>query len=169
METGFRPWVLGLPMPPRVRGFVLRSFGARIGANVRVHPLAVINPRWPNLAIEDDCYVGRDVLLDLSARLVIRRGTVIAARAMIFTHQDAGHAHRSPTVLQLPSKTEPTELGPHAFIGAGATLLAGARIGDGSIVGAGAVVVRAVGDGERVVGVPARAVSASTRPDPDAT
>lgn len=45
-----------------------------------------------------------------------------------------------------------------ATIGSGATILGGVRIGAGSIVGAGAVVTHDVGEGETVVGSPARAL-----------
>ncbi len=43
-----------------------------------------------------------------------------------------------------------------AMVGAGATILPNLVIGEGAIVGAGAVVTKDVGDGDVVVGVPAR-------------
>ena len=47
-------------------------------------------------------------------------------------------------------------IGAGSFIGAGAVVRQGSRIGANCLVGAGAVVVRDVGDGEEVVGIPAR-------------
>ncbi len=49
-------------------------------------------------------------------------------------------------------------VGDHSLIGIGAVVLPGVKIGSGVVVGAGAVVVKDVGDGEVVVGVPARVV-----------
>jgi bifunctional UDP-N-acetylglucosamine pyrophosphorylase/glucosamine-1-phosphate N-acetyltransferase len=52
----------------------------------------------------------------------------------------------------------PTEIGPGAFIGSGAILIAPATVGEGATVGAGAVLTRGtvVEPGSTVVGVPAR-------------
>jgi bifunctional UDP-N-acetylglucosamine pyrophosphorylase/glucosamine-1-phosphate N-acetyltransferase len=49
-----------------------------------------------------------------------------------------------------------TEIGPGAFIGSNSSLVAPLRVGAGAQTGAGAVVIRDVGDGERVAGNPAR-------------
>ncbi len=48
------------------------------------------------------------------------------------------------------------KIGKSVLIGAGATILPNRNIGDNSIIGAGAVVTRDVGEGQTVVGVPAR-------------
>ncbi len=50
------------------------------------------------------------------------------------------------------------QVGDDSLIGIGAVVLPGVKIGTGVVVGAGAVVVKDVGDGEVVVGVPARVV-----------
>ncbi|MGD0471757.1 MAG: bifunctional UDP-N-acetylglucosamine diphosphorylase/glucosamine-1-phosphate N-acetyltransferase GlmU [Candidatus Velthaea sp.] len=61
----------------------------------------------------------------------------------ITCNYDGKHKHR-------------TEIGPGAFVGSNSSLVAPVRIGAGAQTGAGAVVIRDVGDGERVVGNPAR-------------
>jgi sugar O-acyltransferase (sialic acid O-acetyltransferase NeuD family) len=48
------------------------------------------------------------------------------------------------------------KIGRSVFIGTGAIILGGITIGDGVMVGAGSVVNHSVGEGKRVVGVPAR-------------
>ncbi|CAG1010672.1 UDP-N-acetylbacillosamine N-acetyltransferase [Phycisphaerales bacterium] len=48
-------------------------------------------------------------------------------------------------------------VGADTLVGLGARVIPGVKVGAGCVVGAGAVVIRDVGDGERVVGVPARA------------
>lgn len=151
-DLGIRPWLLRLPMAPRVRGWVMRAFGASIGSNVRVHPVVVMNAHWGHLVIEDDCYLGPSVVLDLADSLRIRRGSVLAAGAMVFTHQDAGASHGSPTAARVRTFHRPTSIGPNGFLGAGAIVLAGANIGSDSVVAAGAVVTRPVADGVTFMG-----------------
>lgn len=51
---------------------------------------------------------------------------------------------------------KPIVIGADVWIGGGAILLPGVTVGDGAIIGAGAVVTRDVGQGQRVVGNPAR-------------
>jgi acetyltransferase-like isoleucine patch superfamily enzyme len=66
------------------------------------------------------------------------------------------------------SKCAPIELCSDAYVGAGATILAGVKIGRGALVGAGDVVVRDVPDYATVVGVPAnekRQLAADLRTD----
>lgn len=135
MEFGFRAWVLTLPMPPRVRAMALRRYGARIGRNVRVHPVRVINAQWYRLLIEDDCYVGADVLLDLAGDITIDARVTVAARAMLFTHQDAGDAR-----VPMRRRTSGVHIESDVFVGAGATLLAGVTLPSGTVVPAGTVV-----------------------------
>jgi acetyltransferase-like isoleucine patch superfamily enzyme len=134
----------------------MRRFGARVGHNVRVHPIRVMNAAWRNLTIEDDCYLGPDTLLDLADGLVIGRGAVLAARVSVLTHQDAGSAHASPTTRRVPTFHRPTHIGAFGFVGIGAIVLAGCDVGDGAVVGAGAVVTRPVPDCTTVTGAPAR-------------
>jgi len=61
----------------------------------------------------------------------------------ITCNYDGAHKHR-------------TEIGPGAFIGSNSSLVAPLRLGAKAQTGAGAVVIRDVGDGERVAGNPAR-------------
>jgi len=53
-----------------------------------------------------------------------------------------------------------TQIGAGAFIGSGCMLIAPVKIGANALTGAGAVINRDVGPGERVAGVPARALGA---------
>jgi acetyltransferase-like isoleucine patch superfamily enzyme len=99
--------------------------------------------------------IGYEVLIDnLYPEMVqIGRDVTIAARATILAHDDAmAYAWGRPEVVR------PTRIEDRAFIGVGATILAGVTIGARSIVGAGSVVVEDVEPDSVVAGVPARLV-----------
>lgn len=152
-ESGWREWLLRLPMPPSARAKVLRRFGSKVGSNVRVHPVTVMNAGWGNLVIMRDAYIGPDCILDLSAPLTIGDGAVLAAGVAVVTHTDAGSRHGSPTAERLGTYRRSVRIGEHAFVGARATVLA--DLGNDAVVGAGAVVVKPVPSGDIVAGVPA--------------
>lgn len=145
---------------PRLRARLLRLFGARIGRNVRIYEVQFVNlaSGFRNLYVEDDVHVGPGCLLDLKGPLRLRRGAVLSPRVTVVTHRDPGSEHDSPLMQLYPPEARGVEVGAHAWIGAGATLLDGTRIGERAVVGAGAVVIRDVADDSVVAGVPARAV-----------
>jgi acetyltransferase-like isoleucine patch superfamily enzyme len=113
----------------------------------------------------------------------IQRGAVIGADCKIQSHSFVcdgvriadrvfvGHGvmfvnDKSPRVLNAAGEPQteadwemlPIEVHERAALGSGALILGGVTIGAGAIVGAGAVVTRDVAPGERVAGVPARAL-----------
>ena len=148
-------------MPTQAIGPTLRAFGARIGANVRFRsPVVIHNSRpergryYENLQVGDDCYLGRELFLDLQDQIVIEDQVTISHRVMILTHTDAG---QSPLKDQyIPTSQAPVIIRRGAYIGANVTILEGVEIGEASIVGAGAVVTRSVPAATVVAGVPAR-------------
>lgn len=142
---------------PTARARVLRLLGATVGANVRVHQVRMFNlgSGYANLRVDDDVHIGTGCLLDLSDEVHIGTGAVLAPRAVVLTHQDAGSHHDSPVAVVIGTKQSPTTVGAGAFIGAGATLLCGADVGHHAVVAAGAVVTGPVEPGELVAGVPA--------------
>ena len=148
-------------MPTQAIGPTLRAFGARIGANVRFRsPVVIHNSRpergryYENLQVGDDCYLGRELFVDLQDQIVIEDQVTISHRVMILTHTDAG---QSPLKDQyIPTSQAPVIIRRGAYIGANVTILEGVEIGEASIVGAGAVVTRSVPAGTVVAGVPAR-------------
>jgi acetyltransferase-like isoleucine patch superfamily enzyme len=148
-------------MPTQVIAPTLRAYGAMIGARVRFRsPLVVHNSEnqeghyYENLAVGDDCYLGRELFLDLQDRIVIEDQVTISHRVMILTHTDAG---TSPLRDEFITTSQaPVIIRRGAYIGANVTILQGIEIGESSIVGAGAVVTRSVLPGTVVAGVPAR-------------
>jgi sugar O-acyltransferase (sialic acid O-acetyltransferase NeuD family) len=103
----------------------------------------------------------------LAHGVYVNAGAVVAAKTSIGCHSNInrsasiGHDNRlgiSVSIGPGAVLAGSVVVGSLAFVGAGATVLPGIRIGRRAIVGAGAVVTRNVGDGEVVVGNPARVV-----------
>lgn len=139
---------------------VLVGFGACIDPSARVHgPLIIHNADrdYSNLVVGENVHIGRGVLFDLSAPLVIGRGAVIAMQATILTHTDAGPR---PAAKNVGLRVAKVEIGTGAYVGARALILPGVTLGAECVVAAGAVVTRDVPDGVRVAGVPARPLAA---------
>lgn len=103
----------------------------------------------------------------LSHGVYVNAGAVVAAKTAIGCHSNInrsasiGHDNHlgvavsvGPGAVLAGSVT----VGDLSFIGAGATILPDITIGRQAVIGAGAVVTRSVGDGEVVVGNPARVI-----------
>ena len=148
-------------MPTQAIAPTLRAFGARIGANVRFRsPLVIHNSRggrrgyYENLQVGNDCYLGRELFLDLQDEIVIEDQVTISHRVMILTHTDAGESPLKAEAIR--TEQAPVRIRRGAYVGANVTILQGVEIGEESIVGAGAVVTRSVSASSVVAGVPAR-------------
>jgi acetyltransferase-like isoleucine patch superfamily enzyme len=148
-------------MPTRVIAPTLRAYGARIGQRVRFRsPLVIHNSDsgrrryYRNLEVGDDCYLGRDLFLDLQDKILIENNVTISHRVMILTHTDAGDSPLRDDILS--ASQAPVIIRRGAYVGANVTILQGVEIGEASVVGAGAVVTRSVPRASVVVGVPAR-------------
>jgi sugar O-acyltransferase (sialic acid O-acetyltransferase NeuD family) len=124
----------GLELPQLVHPLASSAATARVQPGAQVLPLASLGP---------GARVGSAVLVNTGALLehdvtvedcaVVGPGAVVAGRARI---------------------------GPGAELGAGAVVLPDVQVAAGAVVGAGAVVIHNVGEGQTVVGVPARALRA---------
>jgi sugar O-acyltransferase (sialic acid O-acetyltransferase NeuD family) len=149
IETGEPAQYLLAVGSPAVRRKLVSDFNAagRVAAGI-VHPRAV-----------------------LGSRVVIGRGTIICAGVQVSTNVALGDfVHLNPNstvghdtalgdyVSVNPGAVISGEclIGPEVLLGAGCVVLAGREVCERSIVGAAACVVRDVGVGDVVKGVPAR-------------
>lgn len=134
------------------RCMVLRLFGARIGANVHIHPTVRIAIPW-NLTIEADVGVGDNVILYALGPISIGRAATISQNA----HLCAGtHDFRR---RDLPLVKAPVAIGAGAWVCADAFVGPGVVVGEGAVVGARAVVMRSTPAWAVMAGNPARQVS----------
>jgi len=137
----------------RWRAWLLRVFGARLGANVHVYPSTRISMPW-NLEVGDWSSLGEDVLIYNLGTVSVGARATISLRAFLCS---ATHAQDQP---DFPLIRLPIRIGDDAWVAAGAFVGPGVTVGDGSVVGAQAVVVRDVPAGHTAVGNPARLVAA---------
>ncbi|MDI1300711.1 MAG: acyltransferase [bacterium] len=152
--------ILHAVVEPRLRALLLRLGGARIGKNVRVYSIRIINPvsGFRNLHIDDNAHVGTDCLLDLSGEIHIGKGATLAPRVIILTHADAGEFHHNPVCQAFPSKTEGVVIGAYSWIGAGSTLLAGSGTGEKCVIGAMSLVTKVLPGKSVHAGIPTRQI-----------
>src|SRR5882724_5574655 len=131
------------------RRFVLRCFGAKIGAHVHFYPTAKIYFPW-NLAVGDWSAVGEDVLIYNLGPVTLGKKVTVSHRA----HWCAGtHYHAQ---ADLPLLKPPIVIGDQSWICADAFVGPGVNVGEGAVVGARAVVVKNIAPWTIVAGNPAR-------------
>ena len=143
---------------PYLRAFLLRLLGARIGRNARIYEIQLFNLTrgFKNLVVEDDAHIGPGVMLDLSDKIIIKKGAVLSTRTLILTHSDPGSHHKSPLCKIYPPKTMPVEIGAYSWIGASTVILCGTKTGNYSVVGAGSLVNADIPANTLACGVPAK-------------
>lgn len=144
---------------PRVGAVaLLRAAGATVADSVGIERwLKFQNARGgslENLTIEENAYVGPDVLIDLVSPVFIGADVAIAGRVSIVTHHSVGAA----LSRFYPRSEGAVTIRRGAFIGFGATICKGVTVGEEAVVAAGAVVLHDVAPRTVVAGVPAQYV-----------
>jgi acetyltransferase-like isoleucine patch superfamily enzyme len=145
---------------PYLRASLLRLLGAKIGKNVRVYEIQIINPvnGFRNLIISDNVHIGPGTTIDVTSRVIIKERTTIAPGVMILTHSDAGEDHKSVICRTYPRREADVVIGSSVWIGAGSIIQAGIEIGDRVVVGAGSLVNKDIPCDCLAFGVPARKI-----------
>jgi len=133
------------------RRFVLRRFGARIGAKCRIYPSATIWAPW-NLQAGEGCCIGPRADIYNVAPVRLGRWSVVSQKAYLCS---AGHDVRAAGFVRTGA---PIELGDHAWVAAAAFVGPGVSLGEGAVAGACAVVTRDVPPRVIVGGNPARPI-----------
>jgi maltose O-acetyltransferase len=145
---------------PQLRAAWLRLLGARIGARSILHDVRFFNlyrRGLSGLAVGSECFVGDECLFDLAEAIVLEDRVTLAERVIVLTHLNVGYPDH-PLQRHFPAMQAPVRFESGAFVGAGATILAGLTIGREAFVAAGSVVTQDVPPRTVVAGVPARPV-----------
>ena len=137
-----------------------RPCGLRVG-----HDTGVYNGTFFDLGPAGEVDVGNyctlvGAVICCNSRVTIGDYAMLAHEVVLADHAVAAPWHDDDDSTH-GDPTESIVIGPNAWIGARAVLLAGARIGEGAVVGAGAVVTGAVPPHSIAAGNPARIVRAA--------
>lgn len=133
--------VLLSPLNPlKVRPFILKLIGCKVGKNVFIGKNIYIDSGHANLIRIDDC-------------------AHITARTVLLCHKrNLSHYYVGDNYAQLPYITAPIHLKEGCSTGTDTIIMPGVTIGKGSIVGAGSLVTKDIPDWCIAVGRPAKII-----------
>ena len=146
--------------PSSIMVKILKQFGASIGKDVRIQsPLIIHNadqlkPIYQNLTIKDQCYIGRDCIIDLMGKVEIRSRSTLSHRGVLNTHTDTGKSPLKERAL-ITSQGNIT-IGEGSYIGTGVTVLENVVIGKKTIIGAFSLVNKSIPANQKAFGVPCK-------------
>lgn len=133
------------------RRFLLRCFGARVGARAHPYPSARIWAPW-NLVMEEGSCLGLESDTYNVAPVHLGRWSIVSQKAYLCT---ASHDIRNPGFRLTGA---PIHIGEHAWVAAASFIGPGVTLGRGAVAGACAVVTRDVPPRAIVAGNPAEIV-----------
>src|SRR5262249_6217652 len=133
------------------RAFLLRGFGARLGANCKIYPGARIWAPW-NLRCGDVAAIADEGVIYNPAPVQLGSQPIISLQAFLCgaTHDD--------TRPDFPLLAMPITIGDYAWICARATVQPGIRVGNGAVLGLGSVATKELEPWTVYAGVPARPI-----------
>jgi putative colanic acid biosynthesis acetyltransferase WcaF len=134
------------------RRLLLRSFGARIGSNVKVRPSARITYPW-KVEIGDRAWVGDGAELYSLAPIRIGADAVVSQKSYLCA---ASHDYRRP---EFPMVEGPIIIGDQAWLAADVFVAPGISIGRGAVIGARSSVFSDIEAGMLAFGSPAKVQS----------
>ncbi len=121
-----------LQISSTLRVWVLRQFGARIGANVIMRPRVRVKFPW-NLQIGDNCWIGEGVWIHNQDLVTIEDNAVVSQEAFITT--GSHDVYRSMDLV-----IKPVVIRRGAWVTTRCIVLQGAEIGQNTVVTPGSVV-----------------------------
>jgi putative colanic acid biosynthesis acetyltransferase WcaF len=137
------------------RRFLLRAFGAHIGAAVHVYPTAQIWAPW-NLSCDDQATIGPDAIIYNPKALFIGSHAIVSQMAYIC---GATHDYETPA---FPLIAFPMTLGAYSWVCARAAVQPGVNVGEGAVLALGSVASRDLEPWTVYGGIPARRIKSRT-------
>ena len=135
------------------RNFLLRCFGATIGADSHIYPTARIWAPW-NLHCEDHVAIAEDAVVYNPKLLTLRSHAIVSQQAYLC---GATHDFEDPA---FPLIAFPTTLEPYSWVCARATVMPSVNLGEGAILGLGSVATKDLSPWTVYAGLPAKPVKA---------
>jgi putative colanic acid biosynthesis acetyltransferase WcaF len=133
------------------RRFLLRAFGAQIGARVLIRPSVRVTCPW-KLRIGDDVWIGDGVELYTLDCITLGSNVVVSQRSYLCT---GTHDYQAPTFDQI---TAPIVIEPEAWIAADVFIGPGVTIGQGAVAGVRSLVLKNIPKMMIAEGQPAKVV-----------
>lgn len=137
----------------RWRAFLLRCFGAKLGANVKIYPRASIWAPW-NLVCADTVAVADEAIIYNPSVITLGSHSIISQQAYLC---GAMHDYDDP---QFTFMSLPISIGEYAWVCARASVQPGVRLGEGAILALGSVASRDLEPWTIYGGIPARPIKA---------
>lgn len=148
-------WILLYRPSPRIgfawRTWLLRCFGAKLGAHCRFYPASRIWAPW-NLTCEDTVMVADRAELYNPAPMFLGSHAIVSQEAFVC---GATHDYNNPA---FPVISFPMRLGRYAWVAARAVVSPGVNLGDGAILGLASVATRDLEPWSIHAGAPARRI-----------
>ncbi len=143
---------------PKLRAAWLRLLGAEIGRSVRIEQVNFIQIQWPlcHLQCADNVFIGSNVIIDLSEKIVIGANSLVSPGCSLITHQDPGDFFDGPLCEIYPKEYKPIHIHDNVWVGCDSTILPGASIESFSVIGAKSLVKGKIPNGVLACGIPAR-------------
>jgi putative colanic acid biosynthesis acetyltransferase WcaF len=138
-----------LPWPMRGKAYLLRMFGAKVGAGVVIKPRVNVKYPW-HVSIGDHAWIGEGVWLDSLAAIEIGAHACLSQDCLVET---GNHDWSQPGFDLL---VRPVRIEQGAWAAARSTLLPGARLASHAVLCAGAVLAGETEPWGIYAGVPAR-------------
>ena len=132
----------------KLKRFLLRSFGAKVGVGVVIKPRVRIKFPW-RLDLGDHVWIGEGVHILNLAPVTIQSSSCISQNAFICTGSHDFYQDSFPLVVNAIYVGRSSWIAANAFIGPGVT------IGDGCLIGAGCVLVKDLPNRKIAFGNPA--------------
>jgi len=146
--------ILYRPSPVALHGwrrFLLRCFGARVGADAHPYPSSRVWAPW-NLVMDDDSCLSHQVDCYCVDKIFLGQRVTVSQYSFLCT---ASHDY---TRRSMPLVTAPIRIEADAWVTADVFIGPGVTVGEGAVVGARSTVLRSIKPWTVVAGNPAREI-----------
>jgi len=139
------------PWPSKLKVFLLRLFGSKIGNGVVLKPRINIHFPW-KLVVGNHSWIGEEVFILNLEPVFIGSNVCLSQRCFLCT---GNHDFRDPAFAY---RNLPIAVGDGAWVGAGVIVCPGVSIGDEAVASAGSVVTHSIPPNTIVSGNPANKI-----------
>ncbi|SDB26358.1 Acetyltransferase (isoleucine patch superfamily) [Desulfonatronum thiosulfatophilum] len=159
--------MLRIVIHPYIRARIFAVLGSKIGKNVRIYEVRLINVEngFSNLTIDDDAHIGTGCIFDLKGMIFVGKGATLSPFVTILTHNDPGSHHNSPICNVYPPNVKSVFIDEYCWIGCNSTILPGTHVKRSTVVGACSLVKGILEKECLYVGTPVKKVKGITVSD----